>query len=445
MTVSLRKFGKKIPRAEAVSFLAMGLRMGANVLILPVVLRTIPEKEIGLWYVFLSLGAIAPIFDMGFSGSIARFAAAFWAGAKSISAQGLECEVGGEPNKQKLAALYGVAKRIYGFAGVGLATVLAVLGFFFVFTPENVITAQTTAAWWLFVVSTGFSLVALFGNNILRGIGRVEESQWIVIGGYLIYILTVTSLILSGAGLLSLVAGTFLSNIVILFASRLRLSQLGLLKSIGFEIELFKNMVPNSWRTALISLGAYFIYNTNILLCSKNLGPELTASYGLSNQLITALSAISGIFVSVRIPFFTQHFVRKDQRGLRRSFWQAWGIGIIGYVLGAGVLLIGGAAILNLIGSKTTLLSQGMLAFFLFYRFLEFNHCQFAGLVIAENKIPFSWHALAAGVLILGIGIFAVTTFGLWGLLATTALVQLLINNCYPVLLGMRLLRIHAK
>lgn len=437
----MKEMIRRIPKDEVTSFIAMGLRMGANIIILPVILRKIPSEEMALWYVFISLAAIAPIFDMGFSSSIARFSAAFWGGAKEVQSQGLDCRLGDGPNLERLSVLYAVARKVYAIAGLSLAVLLAALSPLFIFTSQNAITPQVSLAWWLFVLSAGFSLFALFGNNMLRGMGKIAVSQGIVIGGFIAYIIIVSTLVLSGAGLLSLVAGTLVSNVAIYLLSRKILRQMGVSLTGKGDRQMIKSLFPNSWRTALISLGAYFIYNTNILLCSRNLGPEITASYGLSNQVVGFLSSLGSVFISVKVPALTQAFIARDNARVRKIFLRALTFGALLFVGCSAVLLIAGPVLLEMIGSQTNLLPMGFLSFFLFYRFLEFHHCQYAALVVAENKVPFSWHAIAAGFLILVGGTVFVKSFGLWGLLMTTASVQLIINNWYPVMLGYHILK----
>lgn len=43
------------------------LSMGANLLVLPIVLRYLDDDAVGLYYVFSSLGAVTALFDFGFT------------------------------------------------------------------------------------------------------------------------------------------------------------------------------------------------------------------------------------------------------------------------------------------------------------------------------------------------------------------------------------------
>src|SRR5262249_55697048 len=86
----VRQFFSRVFRsAVGWSFLATALRFGWALFILPLVLRRVPPEELGLWYVFLSLGALASLIDFGFAQTINRAAGYLWAGAAELSPYGL--------------------------------------------------------------------------------------------------------------------------------------------------------------------------------------------------------------------------------------------------------------------------------------------------------------------------------------------------------------------
>ena len=54
------------------SYIGTLMSMGANLLLLPFLMYFLSDEMLGLWYVFASIGAIATLFDMGFSVTFAR-------------------------------------------------------------------------------------------------------------------------------------------------------------------------------------------------------------------------------------------------------------------------------------------------------------------------------------------------------------------------------------
>ena len=49
-----------------------GIRIGANLLLLPLVLRMLSLSELALWWVFLALGNFGSLSDFGFGSTIPR-------------------------------------------------------------------------------------------------------------------------------------------------------------------------------------------------------------------------------------------------------------------------------------------------------------------------------------------------------------------------------------
>jgi O-antigen/teichoic acid export membrane protein len=443
MSTFITRLASRFATDESVSLLALGLRLSSGALLLPFILHKIPSAEMGVWYVFLSLGAIGPIFDMGFSSTLARFAAVFQAGANEVTAHGLpEAHVGCGPNLAGLSELYAVARRIYGITSILMSLALLIIGPLFVFDPHKpeMVAAATSLAWWLFVFASGSSVYAQFANTILRGTGRIVSSQLIQILSTVTYLIIVVTFIAIGRGIISLAVGMLVNNLVVGILSRRALFQTGVSPHAKVNGALFKKMVPNSWRMAAVSLGGYFIIHTNTLLCGRYTVLEETASYGLVNQLTTILEGIAGIFVAVKAPAFTRMSVQGDFSALRRTFFRALWIGTTFYAIGAILILFVAPTVLAVIGSKTMLMPFAMMAVFVGSRFLEFHHVQYAVLVMSENRVPFVWPAILSGAMIFMSGMIAVKLYGLWGLLIASTVVQLACNNWYPVVLGLRML-----
>ena len=67
----MKRFAQRIYQsAIAWNFLSTFLRVGAGVIILPMILRTMPPEQLGLWYVFGTLGAFATLLDFGFEPTV---------------------------------------------------------------------------------------------------------------------------------------------------------------------------------------------------------------------------------------------------------------------------------------------------------------------------------------------------------------------------------------
>jgi O-antigen/teichoic acid export membrane protein len=67
-------FQRTIQSAVAWTFLATVLRVGANLFVLPLMLRKPPPEHLDLCYVFMTIGGFASLLDFGFEPTINRAA-----------------------------------------------------------------------------------------------------------------------------------------------------------------------------------------------------------------------------------------------------------------------------------------------------------------------------------------------------------------------------------
>ncbi|MDQ2919654.1 MAG: hypothetical protein M3R10_07235, partial [Verrucomicrobiota bacterium] len=120
----MRKLVQRVSRsAVGWSLLATALRFGSALFLLPLILRRIPPDELGLWYVFLSLGAFALLIDLGFAPNIARAAGYLWAGSRVLLPFGIsleEIENKHRPANLSMLADLVASLRVYYLALAGI-------------------------------------------------------------------------------------------------------------------------------------------------------------------------------------------------------------------------------------------------------------------------------------------------------------------------------------
>ena len=438
-----------ISSATTWSFLAVGLRVGANVAILPLVVRTLPTEHLALWYLFVSLGSFANLADFGLGNTITRAASFFWAGATEFRPQGVEPIQGQQsPNYLMLRRLLASARRLYRLIGVSALVLMLVLGYFWLNEQKiKIADLPVEFVWTLYALGVSANLYTNYWNCFLLGIGRVKESQRAMALGQMLYLVFMVVGLLAGGGLLVLAIGAAIPGLVNrILARNILLSVAGPLREKEkASADLMNSLWPNTWRFGCVMLGAYFIYNSNLWLCSRFLGLRTTAEYGLTFQICQVLVQVSSIFVTVKLPVLNQYRTQGATREVTQLFIRQIRKGILIYLIGAAALFTFGQPLLNLIGSKTHILPGAAFAFMLGYLFLEFHHSQYAGLVMTENSVPFVKPAIFSGLAIFVIGFFAVKQFGMWGLLITTALVQASFNNWWTVWRGLQGLGVHGK
>ena len=129
----MHTFVQRVSRsAVSWSLVATTLRFGSALLILPLMLRRIPPAELGLWYVFVSLGAFALLLDLGFAHTVVRATGYLWAGSRVLLPFGINVEEPSvsarSPNISMLSDLVATLRFYYLAASGVLLLLLSVIG-----------------------------------------------------------------------------------------------------------------------------------------------------------------------------------------------------------------------------------------------------------------------------------------------------------------------------
>jgi O-antigen/teichoic acid export membrane protein len=301
-------------------------------------------------------------------------------------------------------------------------------------------------AWLVYAVGCCLNFISGRWPALLTGIGALREGQHITILSLLGYYTVAVAGLLAGFGIWGLVLATMAMGWVLRSFGRClfrRIAALpGGLPPSRFHREIFSVIWPNAWRMGLVSLGAFFITQANILICSIFLGLKTTASYGISFQLITLLASLSGVWVQVKMPQINQLRLQNRNGEIVRIFVNRMRLVILSYLAGTLAILFLAPKVLQMIDSKTTLLSFWPLAVFALIQFLEMHHWLYAQLVLSENWNPFMKPAIISGGAIVLASVLLTPKFGVWGLLISEGVVQACYNNWWPVRRALRGLKL---
>lgn len=441
----IERVKKLFRQPETWSLGATVLRNTSHLFILPVVLRTVPSEQLGLWYVLVALGGFAALADLGFSQTIGRAATALAGGEGYLSASGPARPGAAGALLVRLPAFVSAARRLYRFIGLGTGTLVLLLAYFSYFDPQHqaVHDTQTRAAFFVFLLFTAYGAYSRWLSVVLTGLDEVAYVARQTVYGTLAYLVVTSAALACGAGILALALGQAIQPLVtnLLLDRRLRLRvprEAPAPDQADRQARLLAVLWPNSWRIGTMMLGAFLINNANTLLAARFLSLEETASYGLTLQFVGLLSTVAYMFIQARTPELVRRRLEGDLVGVRALFGRqlllASGIFLAG---GLGLVLCGNL-VLGALGSQTPVLPLGALAFLVAYRFLEFHHGAFGLLVVSENRVPFVVPSIVSGLLIVLLGWQLAPRLGLWGLLVSAAGVQAAFNNWWTVLLGLR-------
>ncbi len=418
---------------------AIALRFSSALFLLPLILRRLPPEELGLWYVFLSLGALALLVDLGFAPNVVRATGYLWAGSRTLLPFGISPEEienkHRPPNLQMLGELVASVRVYYlTLAGV-LFLLLSGAGGAWVWQKSAGLTNPNSIRAAFLVYAFGLSLG--FAHNLwpslLSGINAVRQAQQITAACLFgQFFLTAAGLVL-GWKLWALVVGAVFAYLAERIIGRIVFRQLAPLRHAKFDFSLLAVLWPNAWRSAAVGLGAFMILQANTLICSAFLDLRTTASYGLSLQAITLLVGLSSIWVIAKMPAIYHLRAQGSLGQIARIFRSRISLALVTFFVGALVLLSLGQNLLLHLHAQTLLLPRALLALLLIVQLLEMHHGLYGELVYSENVNPFVRPALISGASIVILSLFLTPRFGLWGMLLATGAVQLSFNNWWPV------------
>jgi O-antigen/teichoic acid export membrane protein len=441
--------------AAAWSFLATLLRVGANVFVLPIILRKLSPGEFGVWVVFGTIGFLAGLLDLGFEFTVTRMTAYAWAGATRFLAfgihQGEAADGNRPPNLPLLRDLIATLRAYYLYMGMAVLALLVLGGgaWIWMMTRQMEDASSLRLAWVVYAFSCWLNFVAGRWPALLSGVGAIREAQMaailsqlcyygVVIVGFLVFGLDIWALVI-GAVVLGFVARSLGRRF---FTRRTQLP--GGMPRAHFHREIFASIWPNAWRTGLVTIGAFLTTYGNTLICSAVLGRVATGSYGLSFQLVNLLFTLCNVWLTVKLPAINtlRHLGRNHE--IVEMFVRRVRLALLCYVVGALVIVFFAPTVLIWLKSKTVMIPLAPLAAFIFFRLLELHHSMYAILVMSENQNPFLKQSLVSGAAIIVLAAIATPLLehawgmGLWGMILSMGLVQACYNNWWPVLRGIR-------
>jgi O-antigen/teichoic acid export membrane protein len=197
---------------------------------------------------------------------------------------------------------------------------------------------------------------------------------------------------------------------------------------------LIRTLWPMAWRNGALALGTFFIQSASTLICSRELGLEATASYGLTIQIVGLLMTLSMTWVVVKLPVINRWRTARETEKITTLFVSRLRIALLTFVFGALAVTSLANPFLQTIGAKTLLLPAAQLALLFLIYFLEMNHSCHAAVVISENVNPFVLPALLSGVAVVAISAWLTPYWAMWGIIFSFGFVQLAFNNWWPVL-----------
>ena len=96
------------------SYIGSFVKLGVNIILLPIILVYLSDDELGLWYVFGSIATLVALLDFGFAPALARNISYVWCGATNLKKEDINViDTKGETDFQYFKTLLQTCKMIY--------------------------------------------------------------------------------------------------------------------------------------------------------------------------------------------------------------------------------------------------------------------------------------------------------------------------------------------
>lgn len=412
-----------------------------GLVLMPVLFRTLPKEELGVWLLLGQSWATLGILDLGFGVTLTRRIAF----AKGRSGSDPNIPLSGT-TRAEIADLVATGMRIYRVLSGFAFTVSFGLGFIYLRTLEldAVSLPSVWLAWGALCLSQALTVWATPWTCLLQGVGYVGWDA--ILASFVAALMLIGQIIaaLCGGGLVSLAivaaGGALGQRAVILTFARRKRPELFELKG-TWHGDVFRGMVPLASRAWLTALGSgLLLYSDQFVITSMEGASELPA-YRAAWVLVHNLTVVATTFGMASGVFVSHLWQVNDLKEVHRIMERNVRFGWLTMLGGAGVLLFAGDSLFSLWIGPGNFIGYPILIAFLVTETLEAQSYIVSCAARATGDEAFAWSYLLAGGLKLGLSIVLARQYGLIGVALGTVIALLLTNHWYVPWRGMRSIR----
>lgn len=401
---------RTLSSAVLLNYLATLLKLSSGILLLPLILKQLSSEDVGVWIIFGTITSFSLLVDFGFNPSFTRNIAYIYSGVKELKVNGAaKISDGGEIDYLLLGRLIHAMKWTYIRMASIVAILLSFLGTFYLYTilkgySGNLV--DVYISWIILIFINCYNIYSQYYDCLLQGSGLIKESKIIQIIGQLLYILIVFLLVYYEFGLIALVT----AQLTYVLVGRYLAGKIYFTKDLIAKFKNYKDseilntlkpIYPNAIKIGAISIGLFLIQRSAILIGSVHLDLQTIGSYGVTYQIISIISGLSGIYIATHHPKIAAFFVEKNGIEIK-SIWDRGllAIGIVYFSL--GILIVGfGNTFLHIINAKTVLLPSYLMIIMLVQSAIQTVWMLSCGVLVLRNHVPHMVSTLISGVAVL--------------------------------------------
>lgn len=447
-------FIKIINNATILTFVSTFTRFGVGIAVLPILILKFNSYEISLWLYLTTLLSLISLASFGFGQSIVRSINYYLAGYDSIprsinqfKSTANKLVYKGVANKKGIADILFLTSRIYILLSIFSLFLISTVG---VMISWNIMSLGNHATQnWISFVLVGFIgiLRILFSRSvsIIEGFNFVAKIRLLESLFGLSKIILFVILILSDFKIIHLLLMEFFLQIIANISSKKLIDKIITKKNIPrsqiFNIEIFNQIWPSTWRFGLMLFSSHFINNGTVLVVAQLSDSFLIASYLLTVRILVILRSLSISQFNANYPSLINLVVSKDFYKVKQFLSPIIRNIILLLIVALLSIFFIGNDIIYYLSKDIRIIDNYLLIIMSIGLILETHHGIHANVYLSTNHVPFLWPSLISGLLIVLISSLTIVPFGIFGAVLTQFVVQLSFNNWFPVYLNLKLLK----
>jgi O-antigen/teichoic acid export membrane protein len=423
------------------NFVATFMRVASGLIVLPLVLHMLPSDEVGLWNIFLIIGSLATLLDFGFSNAFSRNITYIFSGVKELKATGYVAVDNADKTIHYglLKSVISAMRRYYGILALVFLVLFIVASPFYLSSVLVKYSGNKTEvwyAWFTYGILVAYQLYTYYYSSLLIGRGLIKRNLQITIVGQASRIISSIIFLLLGFGLISLVFGQLVSDIVNRILCYITFYDSDIKQKLKESVlipiaETMKVMTPNAVKIGITTIGWFLFNKLIVLIAPLYLTLSQIGSYGTTKQIIDLIVSFGGLWFATYYPKITHHRVNDNHEHLKRMYVKSKLIMLVVFVICGIGFVIAGPYLLTVIHSKTQLLPSIMILALLMFALLDSNQSISSSLLLSGNEVPFMKSALFTGIMTVSILFlsFNFTSIGMWALILAPGISQLIYQD----------------
>lgn len=293
----------------------------------------------GYYYTFGSVLALQVFIEMGLGNVLIQFASHEWSKLRVNNRGRIE---GDNDALSRLISISKIAFLWYAIGGLIVIIGLSIGGYiFFQHSPKMQSGIVWIGPWLALCLTTGIMLALSPAWSLLIGCNQVKSVyRFRLISGILQSITVWVAMSLNA----KLWTGSICTLTVILVTIIYLLKfHKGFIQSLfsdleGPTVDWLKDMFPLQWRIAVSWISGYFFFSLFTPVLFKFHGPIIAGQMGMTWSLVSALGAVSTVWLETRMPVFGMLVAKKDYSMLDKVVLKCGAISFIVGLIGAGII-----------------------------------------------------------------------------------------------------------